>query len=525
MKLGVRLPLTLAAAVLAMLVVAAAGLFSLRGALHTYQFEVAATEARALAVERLVSDFKTQVQEWKNALIRGADPALRDKQWNAFLQEERKVRAAADALERSLTEAADRDLIQQFIRAHQTMGERYRAGYQAFEAANFEAIKGDMAVRGMDREPTQLLQKLDEQLSHESAEIATQASIAAKRSLVGTALVMLVVSLICILVGWFLSRGILRQLGAEPVQAMELATRVAQGDLATALQLREGDTHSLMARLQQMQTSLADVVHAVREGSDAVAGATAEIAAGNQDLSNRTEAQAGSLEQTAAATEQLRQAVQRNAEHAQHANALAQETATVAAHGGEEVQKVVETMHHINDSSKRIFDIIGVIDGIAFQTNILALNAAVEAARAGEQGRGFAVVANEVRTLAGRSAEAAREIKALIGASVQSVEEGNALVEQAGVTMRQVVQSIERLTTVMGQISNDSREQSEEVAQLNAAIGHLDGVTQQNAALVEQTAAAAAALQTQAQALVSTVSVFQLNGSVSARPLIALTAS
>jgi len=310
--------------------------------------------------------------------------------------------------------------------------------------------------------------------------------------------------------GFALVRSIRRELGAEPAEASELARRVAVGDLSLAIAIREGDSSSLMVQLKAMQASLAMVVSNVRHNADSVATAAAEIAQGNNDLSSRTEQQAAALEQTAASMEQLSATVTQNADHARQANLLAHDASQVAAEGGAAVGRAVETMKEINSSSKRIADIIGVIDGIAFQTNILALNAAVEAARAGEQGRGFAVVASEVRSLAGRSAEAAREIKSLITASVERVEHGTALVDQAGVTMNQVVNSIQRVTDIMGEISIASTQQSEGVMQVGEAVSQMDQATQQNAALVEESAAAAESLKTQAQQLVRSVAVFKL---------------
>ncbi|KQV83017.1 methyl-accepting chemotaxis protein [Rhizobacter sp. Root1221] len=310
--------------------------------------------------------------------------------------------------------------------------------------------------------------------------------------------------------GWMLARSIVRQLGGEPARATELVRSVAAGDLAVRIHLREGDTTSLMAQLKEMQTSLVKVVSNVRQNSESVATASAQIAQGNNDLSQRTEEQASALEETAASMEELSSTVKQNADNARQANQLALGASTVAIKGGEVVGQVVDTMKGINDSSKKIADIISVIDGIAFQTNILALNAAVEAARAGEQGRGFAVVASEVRNLAGRSAEAAKEIKSLIVASVERVEQGTALVDQAGATMTEVVSSIKRVTDIVGEISAASTEQSAGVSQVGEAINQMDQVTQQNAALVEESAAAAESLKVQARQLVQAVAVFKL---------------
>ncbi|MYM82219.1 methyl-accepting chemotaxis protein [Duganella sp. FT50W] len=313
-----------------------------------------------------------------------------------------------------------------------------------------------------------------------------------------------------IVAGFLITRSILGQLGGEPVYAMTVAQNIANGDLEADVVLRPGDRGSLIFSMKQMRDQLAEIVGRVRGGTDTIATASSQIAAGNLDLSARTEEQASSLEQTASSMEELTSTVKQNADNARQANQLAVSASEVAVKGGAVVNEVVDTMASINQSSQKIVDIIGVIDGIAFQTNILALNAAVEAARAGEQGRGFAVVATEVRNLAQRSAAAAKEIKVLIEDSVSQVAAGSKLVDNAGVTMADIVQSITRVTDIMSEISSASAEQTMGIEQVNSAIAQMDEVTQQNAALVEQAAAAANSMQEQAAMLSEVVSVFKV---------------
>ncbi len=314
--------------------------------------------------------------------------------------------------------------------------------------------------------------------------------------------------LLAALVGAWLVRAISQPLTA----AAELADKVAAGDLTQRIEVNSGDEIGhLMQALKNMSESLSSIVSQVRSGTDAIVTASGQIASGNMDLSSRTEQQASSLEETASSMEELTSTVKQNADNARQANSLAQSASDVASRGGAVVSQVVDTMGSINESARKIVDIISVIDGIAFQTNILALNAAVEAARAGEQGRGFAVVAAEVRNLAQRSASAAKEIKALIGDSVEKVEVGSQLVDQAGATMQEVVDSIRRVTDIMGEITAASAEQTSGIEQINQAVAQMDQVTQQNAALVEEAAAASQAMQEQAASLAQAVSVFKLD--------------
>ncbi|SHM29487.1 methyl-accepting chemotaxis protein [Duganella sacchari] len=331
---------------------------------------------------------------------------------------------------------------------------------------------------------------------------------------------------LAVLLGWLISRSLLRQLGGEPGYAAGITDRIAAGDLTVHVDLAANDRTSLLFSIAAMRDRLAAIVSEVRHSTDAVATASDEIASGNQDLSSRTEQQAGSLEETASAMEELTATVKQNTEFARQANQLAASASGVAVRGGEVVGGVVSTMEAISASSRQIVDIIGVIDGIAFQTNILALNAAVEAARAGEQGRGFAVVATEVRNLAQRSASAAKDIKQLIGESVEKIANGGMLVDEAGKTMEEIVHSIRNVSEIMEQITAASGEQEAGIEQINQAIMEMDGVTQQNAALVEQAAAAAESLQGQAGNLAELVSVFKVDaarrpGSASVTPIAA----
>ncbi|MGZ5179173.1 MAG: methyl-accepting chemotaxis protein [Ramlibacter sp.] len=305
-------------------------------------------------------------------------------------------------------------------------------------------------------------------------------------------------------------RNVERSIGGEPAQAAETARRIAEGDLTVDIALRRGDTGSLMSAIKAMRDKLASIVGEVRSSTDSIAIASGEIATGNQDLSSRTEHQASSLQETAAAIGQLATTVKQNASNSAQANQLAATAFETAAKGGEAVAEVVGTMGAINASARKISDIIGVINGISFQTNILALNAAVEAARAGEQGRGFAVVASEVRSLAQRSADAAKEIEALITESVDRVDTGTRLVHQAGATMEEVVGSVKRMTGLMAEISAAAQEQSAGIEQVNQAVSTMDQTTQQNAAMVEEATAAAQSLREQAGSLVKLVSLFKL---------------
>ena len=374
---------------------------------------------------------------------------------------------------------------------------------EAYRLLRFELRPIQAKWWGYVRNLRELEHKQNDELTADAK--ATYAS--SRIGIVGLALAALLVSIVS---AWLITRGIITQLGGEPADAADAAERVATGDLTTEVVVKRGDDTSLMHTMKTMRESLVGIVSQVHVSTGAIASAAGQIASGNLDLSSRTEEQAASLEQTAASMEELTATVKRNSEHARQANELAASASHVSQRAGDVVSEVVQTMGAINQASQKIVEIIGVIDGIAFQTNILALNAAVEAARAGEQGRGFAVVASEVRSLAQRSATAAKEIKELIGQSVQTVDAGASLVSEAGATMDGIVRAVREVAEIMHQISAASSEQSSGIEQINQAIVSIDDVTQQNAALVEQAAAAAQSMRDQADLLVQAVSVFKL---------------
>jgi len=351
------------------------------------------------------------------------------------------------------------------------------------------------------------LATLEEKMNDQVKEDAAAGFSSARNFMIIMGLLAVAISMAA---AYVITRGLLKQLGGEPDYTASIAGAIANGDLSININTDGQDQDSLLAEMKEMRNSLVDIVGQVRSGTETIGTASREIAAGNIDLSSRTEMQASSLEKTASAMEELTSTVKQNADNAREANQLASAASDVALRGGKVVSEVVDTMSSIDASAKKIVDIIGVIDGIAFQTNILALNAAVEAARAGEQGRGFAVVASEVRNLAQRSAGAAKEIKMLIDDSVEKVGAGTKLVGQAGVTMDEVVSSVRRVTDIMSEIANASQEQSAGIEQVNHSIIEMDAMTQQNAALVEEAAAAAQSLQDQANELARVVSIFKL---------------
>ncbi|CAN5576944.1 methyl-accepting chemotaxis protein [soil metagenome] len=459
-----------------------------------------AVDRRAIAARNLVLVTKPADVELEKALVVKAHEEVRTDM--AKLKE--MIATATDASDRARGLVADMDKTEQL--------------YTPVALGIVDlALKGkrDEAIARMNEDCRPLLAALSK-ASTEYAEVtearATQMVAEATAQYTWQRNMLIAACVVSVLAAIFAAALVIRSIVQPMSKAVHFAEAVASGDLTVHIDADGTDEVSmLLASLGRMNRNLGNIVTQVRQASDGIATGSTQIATGNADLSQRTEEQASALEETAASMEELNATVKQNADNAKQANQLALGASMVAVRGGDVVGQVVTTMKAINDSSKKIADIISVIDGIAFQTNILALNAAVEAARAGEQGRGFAVVASEVRSLAGRSADAAKEIKGLITASVERVEQGTVLVDQAGATMAEIVTSIKRVSDIVGEISSASVEQSAGVAQVGEAVTQMDQTTQHNAALVEESAAAAESLRQQAQQLVQAVAVFKLS--------------
>ena len=485
-----------------------------------WQLQTASTATQGvieepLAKERLIADWYRYIHtavRRTTAIAKSNDPSLA-----VFFAEEQKLSAA------STTEIQKKIEPLMLSDAERTLFADISAVRKTYTGARDDVIR--LKKEGQAEEANKLLETVFvptanayqakiETLLNLQRKALDESAIPIKAANDQARNLLLLLGGLSIALGAVCAMAITRSITMPLAQALDEAQRVAAGDLTCheRTDARDEPGHLLNA-LSDMQLALTDVISNIRQSSDSISTASAEIASGNQDLSVRTEQTASSLQEAASKLEELTGTVQQSAAAARTANDLAASAADVATRGGEVVSQVVSTMDEINTSSRKISDIIGVIDGIAFQTNILALNAAVEAARAGEQGRGFAVVASEVRSLAGRSAEAAREIKTLINASVEKVESGAQLVREAGNTMEHIVQSVQKVTDVVGEIASAAAEQSSGIAQVNTAINQLDQMTQQNAALVEQSAAAAHSLNDQAKHLLETVATFTLDGS------------
>ncbi|TFW29007.1 methyl-accepting chemotaxis protein [Massilia horti] len=514
MKVGTRLGLGFALVLVLLVAVTVVGLLRMAQIQDRLDHVVSVNNVST----RLVIDMRNNVSERVaslRVLTLMTDSADMEPELNKFKEQTKKYDALQDKLSQVFAARAsneERSLLAQ-VKQHEASAmpaiakasELYLAD-NAVEATRV-MIKEIRPAQKKWMEALDQLGQLEDQQNAQS-QASAEAAFASARNFMLTLLALAMAMGIAAAV--VITRGLLKQLGGEPGYTARIAGSIANGDLSIAIDTHASDRGSLLVEMKEMRNSLVGIVAQVRRGTETIGTASREIAAGNIDLSSRTELQASSLEKTASAMERLTGTVKQNADNAREANQLAATASDVASKGGQVVSQVVETMGSINASANKIVDIIGVIDGIAFQTNILALNAAVEAARAGEQGRGFAVVASEVRNLAQRSAAAAKEIKTLIGDSVEKVERGSKLVGQAGVTMDEVVDSVKRVTDIMGEIADASAEQSAGIEQVNQSIIEMDSMTQQNAALVEEAAAAAQSLQDQAAELARVVSIFKL---------------
>ncbi|WP_194714902.1 methyl-accepting chemotaxis protein [Noviherbaspirillum soli] len=522
MKVGTRLTIGFGALTLFLVIVAGLGIRSMAQIEKRLEDIVNINNAEATHVTSMRATVADRMIALRNLALLTDEADMRPEVQRIDTQA-KKYSSHVEKLNALLASAPSTTKEEKTLMAR--IGEAEQAAAPIVERAAKAGLAGDKegATRILIKElrPVQRgwMEKLTE-LADLEEKMSSQAMAEAGASYAIARNLMLAISALAVAVaiagGWLITRSLTRQLGGEPDEAVAIASRIAAGDLATDIRLRAGDSGSMLFALKKMRDDLAVIVSQVRAGTDVIATASGQIASGNMDLSSRTEQQASSLEETASSMEELTSTVKQNADNARQANQLALTASGVATQGGEVVAQVVDTMAAIDSSSKKIVDIIGVIDGIAFQTNILALNAAVEAARAGEQGRGFAVVATEVRSLAQKSAAAAREIKGLIGDSVEKVEAGSELVAQAGSTIREVVASVQRVTDIMAEITAASSEQSAGIEQVNQAIAQMDQVTQQNAALVEEAAAAAGSMQDQAATLSQVVSVFRVPGHAAA---------
>jgi len=472
--------------------------------------------AQAIQSQTLQASFREQMQSWLGVLVQGHDAEALEKSWKQFEYREREVRRLGEKLLEDVEAKEAKELFAQFLRAHAAMGARYREGLEAFKASGFDAKKVEGELRGIEAKPTELIEETVDLMREEARAAFVDARTTATErlaiSLAAIAAATLAALLACSLL---LVRAVVRPLA----RAVRVTERVAEGDLRFEVGATANDeTGRLLQGLQRMRDGLAGAVAVIRQSAQAVGQGSREIADGHADLSSRTEQQASSLEETAASMEELATTLRQNTDNARQAQQLAQGTSDSASEGGKVMAEAVGRMNGMFEASRRIADIVGVIDGIAFQTNILALNAAVEAARAGEQGRGFAVVAAEVRALAQRVAAAAKEIKGLIQNSVDEVGAGTKLVEAAGRKMDEIVQSVRRVNDVMSEIAAASTEQLSGVEQVSRAVTQMDQVVQQNAALVAETSASTERMATQTEQLVAAVAKFKLDAEAEATP-------
>ncbi|MHB1334276.1 MAG: methyl-accepting chemotaxis protein [Sulfuriferula sp.] len=509
LKIGVRLSLGFVLILVLMIIVTA---FSInRFLLMSEHIDLTVNDRypKTIQVNRVEAELNIIARSMRNTLILSDEEQIR-KELGRIDNSRKEIADTLDKLDKSITSEQGKSLLGKVMSARA----QYIGGQGQFTkliASNQKDEAKTLLLGELRAQQLVYFNALDKLLEYQNGLMETAGNEAQATAHSARIMVFLLTGLALLLGGlaaWLITRSITRPIN----RAVKVAQTVAGGDLTSQIEVTSKDeTGQLLQALKDMNDSLSRIVGQVRTGTDTIATASSQIAAGNLDLSSRTEEQASSLEETASSMEELTSTVKQNADNARQANQLATTASDIAVKGGSVVSQVVDTMSGINTSSKKIADIIGVIDGIAFQTNILALNAAVEAARAGEQGRGFAVVASEVRNLAQRSASAAKEIKSLIEDSVDQVEVGTKLVDQAGATMTEILESVKRVTDIMGEITAASQEQTSGIEQINQAVSQMDEVTQQNAALVEEAAAASESLHDQAGNLAQVVSVFKLS--------------
>ncbi len=518
-KVGTRLAAGFGVVIVALVVVGAVGSLGMRDLSGEVKRMTEDLFPKTVLANNIVNDVNTIARAMRNSLLE-SEPAKIKAEFDRIETARSDIAKEFAELDKRITSAEGKAVLE---RAHAARKD-YLAEQEAFLRLMKESKFDDarkLLLERIRKEQQAYIDAVNKVIDFQS-ELMAKAGMDAEATVNSVMFQILLVggvaTLLGIGIGVLITRGLVKQLGGEPDYAADVAKRIADGDLTQPVATKANDSTSLLAAMKVMQERLSNVVGQIRESTDAVGTASREIAQGNADLSQRTEEQASSLEETASSMEELTSTVKQNADNARQANQLATSASAVATKGGAVVGEVVSTMDAISASSKKIADIIGVIDGIAFQTNILALNAAVEAARAGEQGRGFAVVASEVRNLAQRSAGAAKEIKELITDSVGKVDSGTKLVADAGNTMAEVVASVKRVTDIMAEITAASLEQSSGIEQVSQAIVQMDQVTQQNAALVEESAAAAESMEEQAKQLSTVVAVFKVAGGNVATP-------
>ncbi|KQY99380.1 hypothetical protein ASD45_00130 [Pseudolabrys sp. Root1462] len=497
---------------------AAFAFWSFSAALNQFEDTLGTTQTNAIAVVAMEADFKKQVQEWKDTLLRGKNPDALKKHWGNFQVLDKQVRQEADTLASSIADQDANALVKKFAAAHTVMSEKYHRAFDNFKDSKFDSVVGDAAVAGMDRPPTEFLTQARARLQTLLRASNEQSATAAAKGRSAITIDLILFALATILSAVALVAMTQKILIAPIKQLGSIMRKMAAGDMQVVYEgsIQNDEIGDLIRSASDTTRRISNSLANIKSSTNEVNSASAEISTSTTDLSQRTEEQAASLEETSAAMEELAATVRKNAENAQLANQDAAMTREVAERGGQVVAKAVNAMARIEESSRKVSDIIGVIDEIARQTNLLALNAAVEAARAGEAGRGFAVVASEVRSLAQRSSQAAKDIKDLITNSNGQVKDGVDLVNKAGASLNEIVESIKKVAVVVSEIANASAEQATGIDQINRALTQMDEVTQQNSALVEENAATAKTLEQQAKAMDEQVSVFKIGKEVSA---------